>query len=154
MLMVGVPFWERTEIKDLLGYLRLTASLSDDIALERIINVPARKIGKKSLEVLQAWAAAQKLTLSGALFGGLEVRLIHLAHTSFVWVFQFNYVIMYLVRPNRFVYYCGTMSFRMSALCCVEGCTSGQQHRGSRSCGRCEKERMRYNLYPRRAPRA
>lgn len=74
VLMVGVPFWERTEVKDLLAYLRLVASLSDDIALERIINVPARKIGKKSQEMLGAWAAARGMSISGALFGTDQVR--------------------------------------------------------------------------------
>lgn len=70
MLLVGVPFWERVEIKDLLAYLRLAASLSDDLAVERIINVPSRKIGKVSLTALKAYATAQEASLSGALFLG------------------------------------------------------------------------------------
>ena len=68
VLLVGVPFWERAEVKDLLAYLRLAAGLSDDLSLERVINVPSRKIGKVSLTRLHAWAAARGGTLSEALF--------------------------------------------------------------------------------------
>ena len=41
----GVRFFERKEIKDVLSYLRLTASDNDDLSFRRIINLPARKFG-------------------------------------------------------------------------------------------------------------
>jgi DNA helicase II / ATP-dependent DNA helicase PcrA len=46
----GVKFYERKEIKDILAYLRLLHNRSDRVGFMRIINVPSRKIGEKSLE--------------------------------------------------------------------------------------------------------
>ncbi len=46
----GVRFYERKEIKDVLSYLKLTQNPTDDVALLRIINVPARKIGGVTLQ--------------------------------------------------------------------------------------------------------
>ncbi|MDD2487663.1 MAG: 3'-5' exonuclease [Candidatus Gracilibacteria bacterium] len=52
----GVKFYERKEIKDILAYIRLIANRNDIISLKRIINVPSRKIGQKSVEVLMEYA--------------------------------------------------------------------------------------------------
>ena len=52
----GVNFYERKEIKDILAYLRLINNVNDDIAFERIINVPRRGIGKKKLETLKEYS--------------------------------------------------------------------------------------------------
>jgi DNA helicase-2/ATP-dependent DNA helicase PcrA len=49
----GLRFFERAEIKDALSYLRLTQSRDDDIAFERIVNLPARGIGGATLELLR-----------------------------------------------------------------------------------------------------
>jgi len=46
----GVKFFQRKEIKDILSYLRLISNPKDAISLERIINMPPRGIGKKTLE--------------------------------------------------------------------------------------------------------
>ena len=46
----GLSFYQRKEIKDLLGYFRLTANPSDEESLKRVINYPARGIGKTTLE--------------------------------------------------------------------------------------------------------
>lgn len=48
----GVKFYERKEIKDVLAYLRLTLNPRDNVSFLRIVNVPARKIGAKTLEEL------------------------------------------------------------------------------------------------------
>ena len=48
----GVRFFERKEIKDVLSYLRIIASDSDDISFRRIINLPARKFGDASMKAL------------------------------------------------------------------------------------------------------
>lgn len=48
----GVKFYERKEIKDMLAYLRLTLNPRDSVSFLRIVNVPARKIGAKTLEEL------------------------------------------------------------------------------------------------------
>ena len=49
----GLRFFERAEIKDALAYLRLTQNRDDDIAFERVVNLPARGIGGATLELLR-----------------------------------------------------------------------------------------------------
>ena len=49
----GVNFYQRREIKDILAYMKLIANEEDDVAFERIINVPRRGIGAASLEKLR-----------------------------------------------------------------------------------------------------
>ncbi|MEZ4414205.1 MAG: UvrD-helicase domain-containing protein [Gemmatimonadota bacterium] len=59
----GVRFYERREIQDALAYLRLIANPQDQGAFERIINVPRRGIGAKSLERINEFAAAGRTGL-------------------------------------------------------------------------------------------
>jgi DNA helicase-2/ATP-dependent DNA helicase PcrA len=54
----GLRFYERAEIKDALSYLRLIANRDDDPSFERVVNLPTRGIGAKSLEGLRAAARA------------------------------------------------------------------------------------------------
>ena len=70
----GLRFYERKEIKDIIAYLRLTNNLSDDLAFERIINVPKRGIGKSTVSKISSYArmnnislfeSAQQLTFKG-----------------------------------------------------------------------------------------
>ncbi|MEZ5497856.1 MAG: DNA helicase II [Steroidobacteraceae bacterium] len=49
----GLRFFERAEIKDTLAYLRLMTNRDDDTSFERVVNLPARGIGARSLEVLR-----------------------------------------------------------------------------------------------------
>lgn len=55
----GLSFYKRKEIKDLLAYFRLVINFNDEEALKRIINVPARGIGKTTIEKMIVVAAAQ-----------------------------------------------------------------------------------------------
>ena len=55
-------FYDRKEIRDVLAYLRLLYNPLDQIALERVINVPNRKIGPKTLSEFLSWARANDLT--------------------------------------------------------------------------------------------
>ena len=54
----GLRFFERAEIKDALAYLRLTASRADDTSFERIVNLPTRGIGAKTVDGLRDAARA------------------------------------------------------------------------------------------------
>jgi DNA helicase-2/ATP-dependent DNA helicase PcrA len=57
-LIGGTRFYARREVKDALAYLRILRSDTDSVSFERIINVPARAIGDKTVEALRAAAAA------------------------------------------------------------------------------------------------
>jgi DNA helicase-2/ATP-dependent DNA helicase PcrA len=59
----GLKFFERAEIKDVLGYLRLMANHDDDGAFERIVNMPTRGIGETTMAMLRECALAQSLPL-------------------------------------------------------------------------------------------
>jgi len=59
----GTAFYEREEVKDTIAYLRVVANTADDVSLERIINKPARKIGKKTLDTLRLFASKYQTTL-------------------------------------------------------------------------------------------
>lgn len=63
----GLKFYARAEVKDILAYLRLVLNPDDDVSLERIINVPARKIGKTSIDRLKNFALSQKMELGRVL---------------------------------------------------------------------------------------
>ena len=80
----GVRFFERKEIKDALAYLRLLA-YHDDISFVRIINVPSRKFGRKSLEQLIHISEEKKISLFEALCKNITlfrkpeiIKFIHL----------------------------------------------------------------------------
>jgi DNA helicase-2/ATP-dependent DNA helicase PcrA len=62
LLVRGTRFYDRKEIKDVLAYLRLLHNPEDSVSLHRIINVPPRAIGGKTVEELAQWAFALKLT--------------------------------------------------------------------------------------------
>jgi DNA helicase-2/ATP-dependent DNA helicase PcrA len=62
-LVGGVRFYERREVKDALAYVRLARNQADRVALARIINVPARGIGAKTVEELNAWAESRGVSL-------------------------------------------------------------------------------------------
>lgn len=57
VLIGGVGFYKRREIRDLLAYLRIINNPNDRVSFARIVNVPRRGIGKKSLADFQYWAA-------------------------------------------------------------------------------------------------
>jgi DNA helicase-2/ATP-dependent DNA helicase PcrA len=58
-LVAGTRFYERREVKDIIAYLRLIMNPYDTVSLLRIINVPQRGIGQRSLDELTQWARSQ-----------------------------------------------------------------------------------------------
>ena len=62
-LLRGVEFFKRREIRDVVAWLRLLRNPRDDEALLRVVNVPARGIGRQSLDLLSAWAADHPMPL-------------------------------------------------------------------------------------------
>ena len=59
----GLRFYERKEIKDIIAYLRLVNNVEDDLAFERIINVPKRGIGKSTLSKISSSARINNTSL-------------------------------------------------------------------------------------------
>ena len=62
----GFRFFERKEIKDILAYLRIISNPYDNEALERIINVPRRGIGARTVDIMYAYAQEEGLSLYDA----------------------------------------------------------------------------------------
>ena len=59
----GMKFYERKEIKDVMAYLKLMDNPSDGLSLKRIINVPSRGIGEKTIEKIEAFSREKGLPL-------------------------------------------------------------------------------------------
>lgn len=69
-LIGGTGFYERTEVKDILAYLRLIANTNDDVAFRRIVNVPKRNIGAATVSELSIHAEQMDVSLFNA--GAME----------------------------------------------------------------------------------
>lgn len=65
-LVGGVNFYQRKEIKDILSYLKTVANGQDDLAVQRIINVPKRGIGATTIGKITAWASEQDISFYDA----------------------------------------------------------------------------------------
>lgn len=90
----GLKFYERAEIRDIIAYLRVILQPNDDLALERIINKPARGIGAKSLEKFQneartnhisLYMAIDKMLAEGTITGKSKSSLQHLMDNFKEW---------------------------------------------------------------------
>ncbi|TGG91532.1 DNA helicase II [Natronospirillum operosum] len=72
----GMRFYERLEIRNALAYLRLVANARDDPAFERVVNVPPRGVGAKSLEKIRQLAREEGSSLWDAAVQAVEQRLV------------------------------------------------------------------------------
>ncbi|MGB5925774.1 MAG: UvrD-helicase domain-containing protein [Dehalococcoidia bacterium] len=66
-LVGGTRFYQRQEVKDIIAYLRVIHNPQDNVSLTRIINVPGRGIGHKTINTMQSWAKAHDTSLFEAL---------------------------------------------------------------------------------------
>ena len=66
-LVGGVRFYRRREVKELMAYLRLLHNPLDEVSLARVINVPPRGIGAKTLQDLAGWAKSEEMPLYTAM---------------------------------------------------------------------------------------
>jgi DNA helicase-2/ATP-dependent DNA helicase PcrA len=67
IIVGGIRFYERKEVKDMVAYLRLVHNPSDDVSLRRVINTPTRGIGPGTVTQLNDWANERSLPLMFAL---------------------------------------------------------------------------------------
>lgn len=71
----GFRFYERKEVKDLLAYLRIVSNPFDDEAIQRIINVPRRGIGERTIDALREYAEREELSLYDAVLDADRLSL-------------------------------------------------------------------------------
>jgi len=76
VIVGGIKFYERKEIKDILAYLRLLVNPIDSISLKRIINYPARGIGAATIRKLEHYASNSNLSLFESLEKAIEIDSI------------------------------------------------------------------------------
>jgi len=69
----GLEFYNRKEIRDLLAYLKVLVNPEDEVSLARIINRPARGIGKVTMETVRSYAACRGISLFEALKGAERI---------------------------------------------------------------------------------
>ena len=72
----GTKFYERAEIKDSLAFLRIVNQKNDDLAFERIVNVPKRSVGDTSLKQLHGWGRKNKKCLEDSAVELLQLNKI------------------------------------------------------------------------------
>jgi len=71
----GLSFYQRAEVKDALAYLKAVSSPQDSVSLLRIINTPARGIGKTTIDQIEQYALQHQLTVWSAIGRMLEEKL-------------------------------------------------------------------------------
>lgn len=73
----GLKFYDRAEVKDLIAYLKLIVNPKDDMAFKRVVNVPARGIGKTTLEKLEEISIQKNCTLTDAIEFARESKALN-----------------------------------------------------------------------------
>ncbi|MGE0452927.1 MAG: ATP-dependent helicase [Vicinamibacteria bacterium] len=76
LVVGGVGFYERREVKDLVAYLRLVQNPREPVAFRRVLNVPPRGIGERTLQELQRIAALRGVSLYEALGAAVDEALL------------------------------------------------------------------------------
>lgn len=76
VIVGGVEFFQRREVKDVLAYLRLLLNPSDTVSFTRIANIPPRGIGEATVSALKNWAQEQGLPIFAAIQRCEEIRTL------------------------------------------------------------------------------
>ncbi|UEX90788.1 DNA helicase PcrA [Staphylococcus ratti] len=100
VMVGGQKFYDRKEIKDVLSYLRLIANSSDDISLQRVINVPKRGIGPSSVDKIASYAASNNISMFEAL---AEVDFIGLSKKVTQAASEFYQLMNHLMKEQEFL---------------------------------------------------
>lgn len=72
----GMKFYDRKEIKDIIGYLKVILNPNDDVALKRIINVPTRGLGKSTIEKIESIAVQDGVSFLEALNTAIKTKIV------------------------------------------------------------------------------
>jgi len=88
VVLGGFSFYQRAEVKDALSYLKAVISPQDSIALLRIINTPARGIGKSTIEQIEQYALQHELSVWAAIGRMLEENLFPARAESALRIFK------------------------------------------------------------------
>ena len=72
----GTKFYERAEVKDSVAFLRIVNQKNDDLAFERIINVPKRSLGESTIKQIYDWGRANKQSLENSSYVLLQQNKI------------------------------------------------------------------------------
>jgi DNA helicase-2/ATP-dependent DNA helicase PcrA len=84
----GFSFYQRAEIKDIVAYLKLASSNSDSMSLLRIVNTPARGIGRTTVEQIERYGREKSLSLWDAIQGIIDDRELSTRSQSSLVVFR------------------------------------------------------------------
>lgn len=82
VIVGGLRFFERKEVKDILAYLKVIVNPRDSVSFRRIVNTPPRGLGNVSVEKIETYALAEGVTLAEALLCGEEAGLTAAARRS------------------------------------------------------------------------
>ena len=72
-ILGGTKFYQRAEIKDCVAYLRILNQKKDDLAFERIINIPKRSLGDATINILHDWSKKNNLCLEDSALNLIEL---------------------------------------------------------------------------------
>ncbi|MGZ4135369.1 MAG: UvrD-helicase domain-containing protein, partial [Tumebacillaceae bacterium] len=96
----GIKFYERKEIKDVLAYLKLIANMNDDLAYQRVINVPKRGIGDTTVGKVLAYGAMNEMS---AFQASMEIEMVGIRGKANTAIKEFVLLIRNLASQQKYL---------------------------------------------------